>query len=204
MSTVQSNPFGDGPKVQTPAPYEASAETRDATIQVAQVGQKILTSNPGFNVQPRFELIGAQGEAIFHRGTQEVIITEGLAHKCQTEAQLAAVLCHELGKMSVEREGLDHFRPRNADPGPLLDLPVGNDSKSIQGAGDTTRYMELAPYEKERQRQRTAPDDMARQLLQKAGYQAADLADVAPLLRAADKNVALENQFNGRSLPAPR
>ncbi len=63
-----------------------------------QVGSQILTSNPTLGVRPVFTTIGALSEEIFHQDDKAVFITEGLVRECRTDGQLAAVLCHELGR----------------------------------------------------------------------------------------------------------
>jgi predicted Zn-dependent protease len=194
---VPTNPFGDGRKVETPTPHEASKVTEQSAINVVRVGQKILAANPGLKLQPQFILVGRPDEEIFHR-EKDILITEGLAQKCQSEAQLAAVLCHELGKMVSEREGVERFRLRADDRSPPVDVPVGNDYHGVLGAADNTHQIELARYEQERKNRRSKPEDLARAYLIKAGYKASDLTDVGPLLRAADRNASVEKQMTGK------
>ena len=45
------------------------------------------------------------------------------------------------------------------------------------------------------------PDALARRYLKKAEYSEADLEAVRPVLRAAEKNTALEKQFKGNPTP---
>jgi hypothetical protein len=42
---------------------------------------------------------------------------------------------------------------------------------------------------------------IARKLLARAGYREEELADAAPLLRAADEHAALERQMPGKGAP---
>lgn len=202
---VPTNPFPSGKLPSLPDTPATTEETKQEGVRVARVGQKVLSANPQLAVQPRFTLIGVSGTEIFHRGNDEVFVTQGLAQKCKTEGQLAAVLCQELGKMVSEQEAARSFLPANTDLGPPTDVPVGNDYHEGSGASDGTRLMELGKYEQERKRRRgqeaAPPDTLARTYLRKAGFPATDLTEVAPLLRAAQDSAALEKQFNGQLLP---
>jgi predicted Zn-dependent protease len=200
---VPGNPFissAAGTKIQT---QELSAEGKAESIRVARVGQQILAANPQIPIKPQFLTVGESAPEIFHRGGQDVIITESLASKCKTDGQLAAVLCHELGKQVTEREALQRFMPRSGN-GPPADVPVGNDYHGGFSAEDGTRMMELGKYEEDLKRRRAesiSPDTLAKIYLQKAGQPPELLAEVAPLLRAADQNATLEKQLNHAPLP---
>jgi len=202
---VPTSPFPTGNMPKLPATLTASPEMEQESIRVALAGQKLLQANPTVPVKPRFTLIGVPGTEIFHRGADEVFVTEGLSEKCKTEGQLAAVLCQELGKMVSEREAAKRFLPAVADPDPPPDVPVGNDNHGTFGPDDGTRMMELGKYEQERHKHRDqavpAPEVLARTYLEKAGFGAAELSEVAPLLRTARDSVALEKQLNGQLLP---
>src|SRR5258708_7197900 len=103
---VTPNPFGDTPVNGVPVKTSYSAASEETAVRVAQVGAKMVEANKGLSVRPRFTTIGAPTEEIFHRGTREVFITEGLAKKCKTDGQLAALLALELGRIVSEREAL--------------------------------------------------------------------------------------------------
>src|SRR5580765_5242411 len=83
------------PPANLPPMNPASTE---AAARVDCVGRKILASNPQLALRPMFRTIGAPQAEIFHRGTNDIFITEGLVRQCTTEGQLAAILCTELGK----------------------------------------------------------------------------------------------------------
>ena len=56
------------------------------------------------------------------RGTGEVFISEGLVKKCKTDAELAVVLCSELGQMMVEKRS-GRAAGRDREPIPDVALP---------------------------------------------------------------------------------
>ena len=113
-----------------------------------QVGAQVLTSNPTLGVRPVFTTIGAPWEEIFHEDEKAVFITEGLVRECDTDGKLAAVLCHELGKMEADAGAVRAAaRSRPADG-----APVGTDYGGAFGPPDGTRAMELAVYERKRRK----------------------------------------------------
>lgn len=201
--SVVSSGFFDGKPALTETPAGSlihAAASEEAGKRVVQVGGQIVASNPKLGFKPAFTTIGAPWEEIFHRGDKAVFITEGLVRACVTDGQLAAVLCHELGKIAAERQELGATAP--PDHGPPPDARVGNDSGGVFGSPDGTRAMELAVYEqKRRQAAATAmkPVDseaLARAMLQKAGGTPADAEAVAPLLRRADEHITFEKQMS--------
>jgi hypothetical protein len=203
---VPANPFHSGPVLQPPRQVSYSPAAEETARRVGLIGQKLLAANPQLGVRPLFRTIGSPEPALFHVGTTQVCITEGLVKQCTTEGQLAAVLCAELGKMVAEREALAGPQARSPERQPPIDLRIGNDSGGSYGAPDLTHLAELGKYEQERGRPRTpaalpAPQALARTYLMKAGYHAADLDVIAPLLQAASVNTQLERQLTAP--PAP-
>jgi hypothetical protein len=198
---VPTSPFPAGQMPNLPATLTASPELENEGKRVALLGQQLLDANPKLSVKPRFLLIGAPSAEVFHRGGDDVVISEGLLRKCKNDGQLAAVLALELGKVVSEQEAAKKFRSPLPDRGPPPDVPVGNDYHGPFGPDDGTRAQELGRYEQERQQRRALdvppPEALARAYLRKAGFADADLAEATPLLRAARDNVTLEKQLAG-------
>jgi hypothetical protein len=197
---VPVNPFSNGPAPVTPtSASSALPPSAESATRVALVGQKILAANQQMGLRPVFRTIGAPTDEVFHRGTTDVTITEGLVKKCTTEAQLAAVLGQELGKMAAERGTAGGvFHPTERDP--AMQMPIGGEGLGSRGPADLTYLAELAPYDRERRRVAASPPDpqaLARSMLIKAGYAPADLDAAKPLLDAAAENNTLEKQMNG-------
>jgi hypothetical protein len=179
----------------------ASAASTEAAARVDQVGRKILAANPQVGVKPLFRTIGAPQPEIFHRGTLEVIVTEGLVQQCPDEGRLAAVLCHELGRMVAERELLAGPQTRTPPREPPMDVRVGNDYAGSLGAPDQTHLAEMELAKNGREGRRPAstpppdPQALARTYLTKAGYLESDLDGVAALLREAERHGTFERQL---------
>jgi hypothetical protein len=152
-------------------------------------------------MKPQFMVIGTPQPEIFHKQGEALYITDGLVKQCKTDGELAAVLCHELGKMVSDREvqkGPGIQNPRRQPPPEVL---IGKEGPGGSIAPDRTRLAELATFEQER-RQETAlparpldPNLLARTYLQKAGFTDADLKAAEPHLQAAAANLTFEKQM---------
>jgi len=191
-----------------PVPTDAPPAAQEIATRVTQVGLKVVEANKvQLGLRPTFSTIGIPQTEIFHRGTSEVFVTEGLARQCATDGQLAALLALELGKMVSEREAAAGFRAYDREPPPDAG---GRDAGGSFGAPDGTRLYELSQYEKVRRRPGTPPPPppdsrlLARNYLQQAGFSAADLEAALPLVKQAQGNSALEKQMiNGISPSKP-
>src|SRR5947209_13920791 len=203
---VSNNPFGQPSPgfVQTQTNHAPSS--LDAAARVDQIGRRLVAANKAAGLQPLFRTIGAPQAEIFHRGTTEIDITEGLVKQCASEGQLAAVLCTEMCKMVCEREALAASRVRAAELSPPADVPVGNDGGGLFGPADQLHRAELAKFEQQHPRNRVAtpppdPKILARNYLTAAGFAVADLDAVAPLLQAAGENDRFARQLVTPQVP---
>lgn len=201
LDRVQSNPFGLDSPMSSEAARQASYAPAppDLSQRVDFIGRKLIAANPQVAMRPLFGTIGSPTPEVFHQGTNMLWITSGLVEQCKTEAQLAAVIGQELGKMVSEREAKASPTSRNPDGLPPPDVPVGQSGNLI--GQDMTHLAELGKYERSnpRVRRRFPPPDpnlLARIYLEKAGYQPSDLDTVQPILQAAEKNFVLEKQLN--------
>ena len=138
LATVSAGLTDEAPQNAPPGRLLHAPASEEAAKRVLQVGSQILTSNPTLGVRPVFTTIGAPSEEIFHQDDKAVFITEGLVCECRTDGQLAAVLCHELGKMTAERQERAGPPP---DHGPPMDAPVGTDYGGAFGPPDGTFAM---------------------------------------------------------------
>ena len=197
---VPSNPFGGSPLPAT-ARLPLVPASLEAAARVDGLGRRLVNANGRLGIQPLFRTIGAPQAEIFHQGTSEVDITEGLVKQCVTDGQLVAVLAVELGKMVSEREAFAGPRTRAPDQEPPMDVRVGSDNAGAFGPADQLHRAEIAKYDKER-RQRAinaaAPPDpqtLARAYLLRSGYTGGELEAAAPLLRSAAENNTFAKQL---------
>ena len=203
---VAANPFDHTTVIRPPTGTSLAPAPVEVAAQVDLLGRKIIAANPQMGVQPLFSTIDAPKPEIFHYGTSEIVITEGLVKQCQTEGELAAVLCHELGKMVSEREALATPKARAPERQPPPEVRVGNDHGGSLGAPDQTYLAELAKYGKDRRREPAVPlpppdpQRLARAYLKNASYSERELDQVTSLLREAAGNNTFEKQFTS---PAP-
>jgi len=196
---VSSNGF-DGNPVQTAHSASYAPAPEEQAKSVDAVGRKILAANKKYGLEPIFVTAGAPQPEIFHQGTTQIVITSGLVAQCQTQGQLAAVLCSELGKMLAEREAQTGPAMRRPDPLPPMDLRIGSAGGGL-GPADQTQLAEMAKFEPARHGE-DAPlprlpdaEQLARSYLRNAGYSEAELAQVTPLLNGAAANSKIESQL---------
>jgi len=170
-----------------------------AATRVDSLGRTILAANPRIAGRPLFRTIGSPEPEIFHNSNTDIYITQGMVDRCQTDAELAAVLCYELGRMVAEREALLTPEERRARVLPPLDAGLPRDVAGASTEPDQFRLMELARFQKERDRELAQtppePEALARVYLKRAGFAATDLDHVKPQLSQAAKNSTLAKQM---------
>jgi hypothetical protein len=199
---VKDNPFG-APLPTPPATRSGFAPASvEAAVRVDGLGRNIVAANPQLGIKPIFRTIGTTEAEVFHQGTSEINITEGLVRQCRTDGQLTAILCLELAKIVSEREALASPWKRTHERELPPDIRVPNDN-----GADRTLDAELAMYHEPGRRRSVAgpalppdPQVLARTYLTKTGFDAGELDGVAPLLRTAAGNSKFEKQL---TTPAP-
>lgn len=212
-ASVTANPFDSAPTVAPRPKLDLSLASVEAAQRVDMLGRKLVAANQQAGLgRPLFRTIGAPQQEIFHRGMQEVDITEGLVRQCTSDAQLAAVLCLELGKMVAERELTEGPALRTQERRPPMDAPVGNDVGGTFGAPDGTHLAELGMYERDQRKSGGSyapnlaptpppdPAELARIYLKKGGYSDKDLDSVSSLLAAAAQNTTFETNASRSTL----
>jgi hypothetical protein len=196
----------DEPKVpKLPRGLDLPAHLENSS-RVEELGRKIIAQNTFTGIDPLFMCPGIPETALFHRGAEELVISEGLVKRCKTEAELAAVLCSELGQMVAEKRAARRVGA-DRDTFPDTGLP-GGVSTAGGTADDPARAAELAFRERRQPRTTTTvePVDaakLARDLMKGAGFDPAELDRVAPLLKQSDRGAALKKQLGGPA-PAPK
>jgi hypothetical protein len=204
LAQVATSPFPPSPaQLVKRAKLNYTPAADELSMRVDAVGRKLVASNPLSVVKPLFVPIGgAPDPEVFHVDPTMVYVTDGLVNACHSEADLAAVLASELGKMVSEREATISRAARVADAPLPIALPIGSQGSPL--AADPSRVYELAKYEqahpKSTRKKVVPPPDprvVARTILENAGFQQADLDAVAPILRTAERNCTLERQFKG-------
>lgn len=203
---VPANPLEAPPPVPPVAKASYPPGDGELALRVDFVGRKLLSANPDAGLRPLFATIGSPSPEIFHQGTHLVHVTEGLVKQCKSEAELAAVLALELGKMVADREVSTHPDARGPERLPPAEVPIGN-AGQVTGQ-DRTNAVELALFEKARPRNarrlpRPNPRTLAQSYLEKAGYHKHDLDAVEPLLQSAERNYSVEKQFKAAAPARP-
>ena len=194
---VSSTPFAE-PRAAAPTRVNFAPASQDTSIRVLLIKDKLVGNNSGG--LPHVTAIGSADPEVFHVSLNQIYITEGLVRQCETDGQLAAVLANELGRMISERESAVSDEVRQPERLLPIELPIGSNGAARDR--DPTFYIELAQYEKLHPKQtkklpRPNPQLVARDLLERAGYQRTDLDAAQPILQNAARFQMWENQFKG-------
>lgn len=190
-----------GEAIETPTVSPASVE---ASARVENLGRELLAATPFLGIDPGFQCIGVADAELFHRDSTGVFITEGVVRRCQSDAELSAVLAIELSEMVAEHR-LVQVRHL---PSPT---PLGGMSRKPDGSTDfdPAREIELAQFEKNYRKPITEklfhtvePEKIAEELLTNAGIDTKYLKQVQPLIKEARRNSKFAKQFsNSRNRP---
>ncbi len=172
---------------------------------VELVQGKEIVENPGTGLRPYVTAIGSADPEIFHTRYNQIFITEGLVRQCQTDGQLAAVLANEMGKIASEREAAVADQTRNPERPPPIYVPIGVQRQFVRDA-DPFAYYDDGRFEKLYPRQPKKlpppnPQNIARGILERAGYQRTELDAVMPILQNAEHFHTWQNQFKGTAKP---
>ena len=90
----------------SPASRSAKMPKADLALcgRVETIGRKIIAQNTFTGIEPLFHTVGVPEAVLFHRGAEELIISEGLVKQCRNDSELAAVLSSELAQMMNEKK----------------------------------------------------------------------------------------------------
>ena len=199
-----SSHFLDAAPVTTTSRAPIPAATDSLCVRVDFVGRKLVAANPQLGMKPLFATIRADQSELFHVEQKIVYITDGLVKKLPSEAELASALAFELGRMIAEREARMKQELKQIEPRPPIQVPIGNSGQFPNS--DMVTVAETARYDQKRKEIREAvtrpnPETLARNYLEKAGFQRVDFDRARPALRDAEANSAFEKQIKGFVAP---
>lgn len=207
LPAVTSNPHLQTVPIASPNRAAFNQASLETAARVDTLGRQILAANQQLGIKPLFVTIGGEQPEVFHVGTSQIFLTDGLVKKCASEGQLAAVLCHELGRMVSARESLAGADTRTPERTPPQELRVGNDRAGGFGEADQVHRAELAKFEKERRYTPSKPAPppnprvVAEACLYRAGHNPKELDAIAPLLQEASTNRTFSKQLTGTDTP---
>jgi Peptidase family M48 len=172
-----------------------------AAARVDQMGRQILSANIFCGADTSFQTIGNREPLLFHRGQESVFISDSLVDKCKTDEELAAVLCHELGRMIAEKRNA----ARMGYAEPLANITQTNNGEMGGITGDQFRLAELAAIEKRTPKktvdrilaETTDPRKIAIDLLKTTGFDESHYKSSESLLRGLNKNRDVIQQLDG-------
>jgi hypothetical protein len=184
-------------------PAAAPAASAKAATRVHAVGSEIAAKNAAeLPARPVFMTVGLKEPMAFHQGSFEIIVSEGLVDRCPTDAELAAVLCHELGKLAAKKGPKPGARADRELP-PVV--PVSADVVGAAHTADMTRAAEEALADRRGSRggrpgrePRPDPKALAQNFFVNAGHSADDFGRMDHLLREAEENAEKREIMRGR------
>jgi hypothetical protein len=187
--------------IELPKGAEPSAR---AAERVDQVGRTIMAANVFSGIDPSFQTIGSKERILLHRGQESIFISDSLVEECNTDAELAALLCSELGKMLAEKRNAVRMGYRD----PLMDITITNSGESGGITADQFRLAELAMHEQQMPKRAvdraraeiTDPRRLAIEMLKTGGYDEKQYADAEQMLKGVNTNREMVRQLSGTSL----
>jgi hypothetical protein len=203
QKTEQVSPlFDQPPPAVRAAKVNMPGADESICIRVDLVGRKLIHANPQLGLQPHFAAFGSDKPELFHVDQKMVCVTDGLVKKLTSEADLAAALSFELGRMVAEREARVKQDLKTAAVRAPIQTQVGNAGQFV--GPDMSAAVEMARYDQARQDAKKSalivrpdPELLARDCLEKAGFQRTDYDRIQPTLAEAAKNASLERQVKG-------
>jgi hypothetical protein len=159
LDSFTSRSLRPGHLVETP-------KLSDPSIQIAarvdEVGRDLLSATPFFPVDPTFHTAAVKEVFITHPDLTGVLVSEGLVRRCQSEAELAAVLAAELGQMAAEKRAADRLRSGTGDPPPD---PRAAAEELLTAAGYTAKDLDaVAPLLAESDKNRKLTSSLSKKL----------------------------------------
>ncbi|MBM3997739.1 MAG: hypothetical protein FJ303_26885 [Planctomycetes bacterium] len=196
---VGSKPFVD-PRPANPVRVAIAPAANDVSYRVLLIKNRLVGENPSLALRPAVIALASGDPEIFHVGLNQIYITDTLVRQCRTDGEIAAVIAYELGRMVVEREASVADEVRRPERPLPIQFNVGSNGSSRDR--DPIGHVELAMYEKanpklQRKIARPNPHLIARDVLERAGYQRTDFDAVWPILQNAERYQVLETQFKG-------
>jgi hypothetical protein len=203
---LPGDPGSSDVSAHRPLPHVTCAPASgEAAARVGKVGQQLIDKNRQYGIQPLFMTAGLPDPEILHQGTGLIIVTESLVSQCATDAQLAAVLGVEIGKIVAERESQEGGRRRLRERPEAMSV-ARNSTFPTTGSPDRTEVAEMVKMYGDRPAAPATvdlpnPEVIARNCLKKAGFEEREVEGVRELLKAADANTELHKQY---TMPAGR
>jgi hypothetical protein len=177
--------IGCVPMPTSQKPPEGKPPSLAVASRVDQVGRAVVAANPFTGLDVGFQVIGRAEPLIAHRDRHGIFISEGLVDRCQTDGELAAVICLELGKMMAEERTLARMGYSARAEVPVPDAMGANDL-----AGDPVRLAEAVQKHGTAQKASSSsasdPQAIAAELLKTAGHDVKLLETVKPYLKDAN------------------
>ncbi|HYM36447.1 MAG TPA: M48 family metalloprotease, partial [Steroidobacteraceae bacterium] len=159
----------------------------DAALQeyVASIGARLASKAPRANIQLRFTILDSEGIFAYSFADGQVVISRGMLVYLNCEAELAAVLGHEIGHISALHQARYWQQIRKVME---LEAKLGKRFSSNQAREmlDTFSLAHVRGYSRE---QEVEADAFGEQILKSAGYEPIAMARLLNFLAQYDNYI---------------
>lgn len=196
MSPAQEASIGAQEHEKILQQYGGTVKDAALNAYVERVGQRVAADTERPDVRYRFFLLDTPVVNAFALPGGYVYVTRGILALAETEAQLAAVLAHEVAHVTARHSAERYSHGVVSSLGAAV-IAAALDSKTAAQAAGVGSQLYLASYSR---RQESEADDLGIRYLHRAGY---DTDAMAEFLRNLERFSAFEAQQAG-SGSAPR
>lgn len=195
MSPAQEASIGAQEHEKILQQYGGTVKDAALTAYVERVGQRVAADTERPDVRYRFFLLDTPVVNAFALPGGYVYVTRGILTLAETEAQLAAVLAHEVAHVTARHSAERYSHGVVSSLGAAV-IAAALDSKTAAQAAGVGSQLYLASYSR---RQESEADELGIRYLHRAGY---DTDAMAEFLRNLERFSAFEaQQAGGGSAP---
>lgn len=167
-------------------------EDRDISAYVNRVGQNVAAHTEREDVIYKFYVLDTPMVNAFALPGGYVYITRGILALANNEAELAAVIAHEIGHITARHSAARYSQGILASVGAIA-VAMATDSSSAARAAQLGSDLYIKSYSRGQEHE---SDDLGIRYLHRAGY---DTFAMAGFLNTMGKEADLESKLNGKS-----
>jgi len=176
--------------------YGVPENSEDLQVYVSRVGASVAKNTERTDVQYKFFVLDDPMVNAFALPGGYVYVTRGLLAQASSEAELAAVLGHEIGHITARHSAERYSQGVVTSLGAAV-LSAALDSPTATQAVGIGGDLFLKSYSRGQENQ---ADELGIRYLSRTGY---DPRGMTEFLTALDANTALEGKLNGQSGQGP-
>lgn len=167
-------------------------EDRDISAYVNRVGQKVAAHTEREDVTYKFYVLDTPVVNAFALPGGYVYITRGILALANNEAELAAVIAHEIGHITARHSAARYSQGILASVGAVA-VAMATDSSTAARAAQLGSDLYIKSYSRGQEHE---SDDLGIRYLHRAGY---DTFAMASFMNTMGKEADLEDRINGKA-----